>query len=77
MWRTITPSVIYLTSDGATPIRTPLISTNWYGTSAYYNGMEQETCRDLNHTMLGLAGMVHAAETARIQGVDLWGEQKT
>ena len=42
----------------------------------YYNGMTQETCRDMSHPMMGLGAMVNAAETARLQGVDLYGEQE-
>jgi chitodextrinase len=42
----------------------------------YYDGMTQETCRDMSHPLLGLGAMANAAETARLQGVDLYGEQK-
>jgi chitodextrinase len=42
----------------------------------YHDGMTQETCRDMSHPMEGLGAMVNAAETARLQGVDLYGEQK-
>ena len=42
----------------------------------YYDGMTQETCRDMSHPIIGLESMVNAAETARLQGVDLYGEQK-
>jgi chitodextrinase len=42
----------------------------------YYDGMTQETCRDMSHPMMGLGAMVNAAETARLQGVDLYGEQE-
>ncbi len=42
----------------------------------YYNGMTQETCRDLSHPVTGLDAMVDGAETARLQGVDLYGEQQ-
>jgi hypothetical protein len=44
---------------------------------AYQNGQSAETCRDLSHTILGFEAMVYGAETARIQGVDLYGEQQT
>jgi hypothetical protein len=43
------------------------------------DGMGQETCRDgtdLHHQEWGYSGLVAAAETAHIQGVDLYGEQK-
>ena len=42
----------------------------------YVNGMSQETCRDFGHVALGFAGMINAAETAYIQGVDLYKEEK-
>ena len=41
-----------------------------------YSGMTQETCRDMSHPMEGLGAMVNAAETARLQGVDLYGQQE-
>ena len=42
----------------------------------YYNGMSQETCRDFGHVSLGFGAMIHAAETAYIQGVNLYKEEK-
>jgi hypothetical protein len=39
------------------------------------DGIAQETCRDLEHVQYGLAAMMNGAETARIQGVDLYREQ--
>ncbi|WP_029151161.1 hypothetical protein [Microbacterium indicum] len=42
----------------------------------FQNGQTQETCRDLNHTSMGLAGTINAAETASLQGDDLYGEQQ-
>ena len=39
------------------------------------DGTCQETCRDLDHVQYGLAAMMNGAETARIQGVDLYREQ--
>ena len=41
----------------------------------YQNGMTQETCRDISHPILGLDALVNGAETARLQGVDLYGQQ--
>src|SRR5262249_49026102 len=49
--------------------------TYWYGQTTYVDGVGQETCRDLAHLQLGFAAMINAAETARIQGVDLYSEQ--
>lgn len=43
----------------------------------YVNGMVQETCRDAGHVALGMSSMIYAAETARLQGIDLYGEQQT
>lgn len=43
----------------------------------YLNGQTEETCRDISHTILGLEAMTNAAETAGIQGVDLYSEQRT
>ena len=43
------------------------------------NGFGQETCRDttdMHHQEWGYSGLVSAAETAHIQGVDLYGEEK-
>ena len=39
------------------------------------DGTSQETCRDLDHVQYGLAAMMNGAETARIQGVDLYREE--
>jgi hypothetical protein len=44
-------------------------------TRALLDGAAQETCRDLEHVQFGLAAMMNGAETARIQGLDLYGEQ--
>ena len=40
------------------------------------DGICQETCRDFGHMAYGLASASYLAETALIQGVDLWGEQQ-
>jgi hypothetical protein len=42
----------------------------------FQNGQSQETCRDLGHTSMGLGGIINTAETAWIQGEDLYGEQQ-
>ncbi len=78
MWRGRVPAYIYLTSDGAAPKAPPGRNTpNWYSPGKYVDGLSQETCRDLSHTSYGLANMIYTAETARIQGVDLYGEEAT
>jgi hypothetical protein len=82
MWRRRVPAYVYMTSDGATPVPPPgpakspsQLTSFWYGQTTFVDGVAQETCRDLGHAQYGLAAMINAAETARIQGVDLFGEQ--
>jgi hypothetical protein len=83
MWRIKTPTTIYLTSDGPTPVPSDrsLIDVNrlraaWHHPSRWIEGLQGETLRDLSHMTMGMGAMASAAETARIQGVDLWGEQR-
>jgi hypothetical protein len=82
MWRERTPAYIYLESDGATPVPPPRGNKTgnaligfWYNQTTFVNGLSQETCRDFSHTQYGLAGIINAAETAFIQGVDLYAEE--
>jgi hypothetical protein len=44
---------------------------------AYQNGQVAETCRDISHSIMGLEAMSNAAETAYIQGVDLYGQYQS
>jgi hypothetical protein len=44
-------------------------------TTPLVDGLLQETVRDSQHANLALSAMVNAAETARQQGLDLYGEQ--
>jgi hypothetical protein len=83
MWRKRVPAYLYLSTDGPFPVPPPkgnvtspqaLISF-WYKQATFVDGLSQETCRDLGHVQLGLAAMINAAETARIQGVDLYGAE--
>ncbi len=79
MWRKRVPAYIYLTSDGTTPVK-PAGSTKsasdltkyWYSPGKFVDGLVQETCRDYGHLEYGLAAMFNAAQTATIQGVDLF-----
>jgi len=71
-WRKRVPAYIYLSADGKTPVT--IAGAKWNATN-YFDGLCQETCRDLHHPQLGFAAMINAAETARIQGVDLYAEQ--
>ncbi len=53
----------------------PRGSANWYGQTDYdpsMDGISQETCRDFGHAQYGISGSLDAAETARIQGIDLY-----
>lgn len=79
IWRGRAPAYIYLKSDGPKPIEPvgcgPAIWGNKGFTPQLVEGLLQETARDSGHANMALAGMVDAAETARQQGVDLYGEQ--
>ena len=80
-FRARVPAYIYLASDGALPVPPPnsndtraqLISF-WQGQSTFSEGLAQETCRDFTHTGYGISATAHIAETARIQGQDLYAE---
>jgi hypothetical protein len=85
-WRTRVPAYIYVAADGDEPVPRPRrpggqgpdARSGWYGQAVFdksVEGVSQETCRDLEHTQMGLAAALNAAETARIQGVDLFGEE--
>lgn len=77
------PAYIYLSSDGDLPRTAPgsgldtrdEIIDYWQGLSHFENGVTQETCRDLTHTGYGISSISHVAETARIQGDDLYQTQ--
>ena len=79
MWRGRAPAYIYLKSDGPKPIQPVGCGAAIWGNKGivpeFVEGLLQETYRDSQHAALGLAGMVDAAETARLQGVDLYAEQ--
>ena len=46
--------------------------TFWWKPSSYPNGLEAETCRDPAHMAMGYGAMTNLAETARLQGDDLY-----
>lgn len=83
MWRKRTPAYFYLKEDGELPVPPPLgkkeakadLIKYWYEQATFVDGLGQETCRDLGHLQMGLAAMVDTAETALLQGVDLYAEQ--
>lgn len=79
MWRGRAPALVYLSSDGPAPLQPakwgPAIWGNKGFTPKLEDGLQQESARDAGHAGLAFAGMSGAAETARQQGVDLYGEQ--
>ncbi|KDN40597.1 secreted protein [Tilletiaria anomala UBC 951] len=74
------PAYIYLASDGSLPKTVPKQNLNskdkiiayWQGQSKFVSGLSQETCRDFTHAGYGLASIANVAETARIQGNDIY-----
>lgn len=82
-WRGRVPAYVYLKSDGPLPKAAPGMPSDqaslikyWYGQKTFVDGLAQETCRDFGHTGWGLTAAVQVAETARIQGQDLFGEMR-
>jgi len=79
-WHQRVPAYFYyFPVDGPNPVPAPRGSTNWNGQTVFnasVNGVAQETCRDFGHTEFGIAAAIAAAETAHIQGVDLYGSEK-
>jgi hypothetical protein len=78
MWRKRTPSYVYITTDGSRPVAPPGGSSSdafWYNPGKFVEGLGQETCRDLGHLTFGLGPMLYTAETALLQGIDLYNEQ--
>jgi hypothetical protein len=79
MWRGRTPAYIYLKSDGPKPVEPPGCGEAIWGnkgfTPEFVDGLLQESARDSHHPWLAYSSMTDAAETARQQGLDLYGEQ--
>lgn len=82
-WRARIAAYIYLKSDGPLPKSPPGgpqgragIVAYWFGQTRFVDGLAQETCRDLPHTGWGLTAAAHVAETAWIQGLDLYAEAR-
>lgn len=76
-WRQRIPAYFYYHTDGAQPVPAPRGTANWYGQNVYdsrVDGISQETCRDFGHAQYGISGALDAAETAHIQGVDLYND---
>ncbi|MGI5525769.1 alginate lyase family protein [Micromonospora sp. CA-259024] len=82
-WRLRLRAYVYLRSDGPVPkapprepFTKPQLVEYWGGQTTFVNGLAQETCRDFLHTGWGLAAAAHVAETAWIQGLDLYDEAR-
>jgi hypothetical protein len=79
-WHQRVPAYFYyFPIDGPNPVPPPRGSLNWNGQTVFnasVNGVAQETCRDFGHTEYGIAAAIAAAETAHIQGVDLFGSER-
>ena len=76
-WKQRIPAYFYYHTDGAQPVPAPRGTASWYGQTVYnasVDGISQETCRDFGHAQYGISGALDAAETAHIQGVDLYND---
>jgi hypothetical protein len=92
MWRTHVRETFYATTDGAVPVPAPdqrnadgswksgVLLSSWRGQTEFgtsrSNGISQEVCRDFGHATMSVASVSQAAETALIQGVDLYTGQE-
>jgi len=78
MWHDRVPAYFYMSTDGPHPkVVSRCERAFWYNQvtfNASVNGVCQETCRDFGHTSYGLASTFNVAETALLQGVDLYTE---
>lgn len=77
-WRQRTPAYFYYHTDGDKPVPAPRGPTYWFNQLVFnssVDGVCQESCRDLGHMSYGLASILNTAETAFIQGIDLYTEQ--
>lgn len=81
-WRERATTSIYLATDGpeprvpkACPVTGEALVASWFGQRHPTDGHAQETCRDLEHTAYGIAALLNVAETASLQGIDLYAEE--
>ncbi len=61
--------------DKSTTTTAQMNSYWWNPTTGYSSGMWNESGRDPIHTAMGISGMSTICETARLQGVNLYGEE--
>ena len=74
-WQQRVPAYFYYHTDGGTHVLAPRGTADWYGQTVFdpsVDGVSQETCRDFGHAQYGISGSLDAAETARIQGTNLY-----
>jgi Alginate lyase len=79
-WQQRVPAYFYYHTDGGQHVLAPRGTAFWYDQAVFdpsVDGISQETCRDFGHAQYGISGSVDAAETARIQGVDLYQDTQT
>lgn len=85
-WKTRIKTYIFQWSDGTKPLipagsNLSLTQLVWkhhsdHPNTRYMNGLCMETCRDMNHTKLGIWPFMNAAEMAYNQGIDLFDLEK-
>ncbi|HEK1008501.1 TPA: alginate lyase family protein [Pseudomonas putida] len=85
LWKEHTVASIYLESDGPLPLTLPnwtppateaQIRQTWHDPYRFIEGMNVESCRDFAHTAYGLAATINVAETALLQGIDLYTDEE-
>lgn len=83
-WRARLAAYVYLATDGVRPRAAPGrrggrqdIIGFWHGQQRFIDGVGQETCRDFARLGWGLGAAAHVAETAWIQGLDLYAEGRS
>ena len=86
LWKDHIVASIYLESDGVRPKLLPNwtvvptdaeVNKQWNSPYRYIEGMNIESCRDFAHTAYGLAATINVAETALLQGIDLYRDEET
>jgi hypothetical protein len=82
-YKRLLPAYIYGLEDGPVPLTVDpthfdtreKIDKHWHGQTMLFDGLCQETGRDLTHTQWGLGGLINCAEIAHNQGIDLYSER--
>lgn len=82
-WRAKAPTTIYMASDGPLPVSpadhyetAAELKDLWYDPTSFVTGLQGETLRDISHMAFGMGAMSNAAQTAAIQGVDLYRDEQ-